>query len=296
MTTKKFGLSVALATALQPDSSIDYDKCVAHAFSSLSKGCDSVTLLGTTGEAASVSPAERRQLLSCFATAGISKQQLITGVFATDVTSAAERIREALEYNCKRFLIAPPYYFKPVCDKGVFNWFSSVINELDGELVDLILYNLPSQTGVSISPALVSRLREHFADHIVGVKDSSGDAASTHAYLESHQDLSILVGDERQLAGAVAKGADGAICGIANVLPKRMRRIIDSASEDSIVNSLVNEICKHPIIPAIKYIKSRIDEDQDWTTVRAPFATLSSTQVASLDKWFTVNSEAFADE
>lgn len=289
--SKIFGLSVALATSYRgsagsnvPD--IDFDKVLSHATWCLESGCDSITLLGTTAEAASISPAERQKLLQCFVEAGIVGNQLVTGIFATDVDTAVFQIHQAMEFGSSRMLIAPPYYFKPVDDDGVYSWYEAVFSRIGAEIPGCLIYNLPSQTGVTVSASLIARLRDRFAESIIGVKDSSGDPASTREFLQHHGDLAILVGDERQLAGAMKNGGQGAICGVANVLPKHMRNVVESAEEDLLVNSLVDEICKYPIIPALKYIKSKMEGDHSWQLVRPPFSPLSETQKISLTEWY----------
>lgn len=281
-----FGLSVALATPFGNERQIDLDKASAHAHWCLSNGCSSVTLLGTTAEAASISPSERTLLLNSFVDSGITGNQLITGIFATDEETAIRQMHEASNLGAGRLLVAPPYYFKPVSEDGVFLWYESVFASFGSELPACLLYNLPSQTGVTISPTLVSRLRDRFAEKIIGVKDSSGDPNSTNAFLELHKDIAILVGDERQLASAVALGGQGAICGMANILPGNMLRIIKSASIDTRVNILVDEICQHPIIPALKSLMAVEFEDPDWAFVRPPFVTLKDSDQQDLKRLY----------
>jgi 4-hydroxy-tetrahydrodipicolinate synthase len=72
---------------------------------------------------------------------------------------------------------------------------------------------------VALSPELIARLRKAWPGVITGIKDSSGDWATAERYLASHGDLSVLVGDERLLPRAMARGAEGSICGVANITP-----------------------------------------------------------------------------
>jgi 4-hydroxy-tetrahydrodipicolinate synthase len=289
--SEKFGLSVALATCYKSSTGsdipeIDYDKVLSHAKWCLESGCNSITLLGTTAEAASISPAERHHLLQCFSHEGIIGDQLVCGIFATDIDTAVSQIHQAMEFGSRRMLIAPPYYFKPVDDDGVYAWYEAVLARVGTDLPSCLIYNLPSQTGVTISTSLISRLRDRFAECIAGVKDSSGDAASTREFLQQHGDLAILVGDERQLAGAMKDGGQGAICGIANVLPQQMRDVAESAKDDLLVNDLVDEICRYPIISALKFLKSKMENDDSWQSVRPPLSALSEAQQKKLTDWY----------
>lgn len=284
-----FGLSVALATAFDPQGNADIQKTLAQAQYCLANGCNGITLLGTTGEATSVTAAERTQLLKACSQAGITGDQLTVGIFATDYDLAVSQIREAVAHGAGSILFAPPFYFNPVSDDGVISWYGVVFDRLGADLPACLLYNLPSQTDVVISPGIVSRLREKYGDKIAGVKDSSGSADSTAAYLKQHSDIAILVGDERQLAVAVANGGQGAICGVANLYPEKMKNLIDTATEDLFINALVDELSRYPIIPALKFYMELQRGDKNWGRMRAPLTRLSADQQLSLRAWFEKN-------
>lgn len=285
----KFGLSVALATAFDEGGKIDYDETISHAKRCLENGCDSVTLLGTTAEAASVAREERDHLLRSLTSASVSGNQLVMGILATDVSGAVSQIRQSIEFGCSHLLIAPPYYFKQVSDQGIIEWYCKVLESFGSELPVCLLYNLPSQTGVVINSAIVSALRARFGSRIGGVKDSSGDIGSTTALLEDHKDLAILVGDERQLAKAVNSGGQGSICGVANIFPERINKIIKTGTDDKMVVSFVNELSRYPIIPALKYAMSLNQKKPIWQMVRAPLMQLDDKQKYSIEKWLDTN-------
>jgi len=284
-----FGLSVALATAFDEDGNIDYDETISHAKRSLESGCDSVTLLGTTAEAASVDQEERKHLLEGLTGVGISGNQLVMGILATDVSAAISQIQQSIEFGCSQILIAPPFYFKEVSDQGIIDWYGKVFEAVGSDLPACLLYNLPSQTGVVINTDIVSALRDRFGDKIGGVKDSSGDAASTKTLLEDHKDIAILVGDERQLARAVSSGGQGSICGVANIFPERIKNIINTGKDDKTIVSFVDELCRHPIIPALKYSMSLKQDKTAWQNVRAPLVKLNENQKDSIESWFENN-------
>ncbi len=284
--SEKFGLSVALVTPFQSDGHVALEKMLDHARWCLDNGCRGVTLMGTTGEATSISPAERTELLTEFQLVGITREQLITGIFATDVRTAVPQISEAVDRGFSKVLVAPPYYIKPVSDEGVWQWYLQVLTECADDITGCLIYNLPSQTGVTISPALISRLRERFGDLILGVKDSSGDMTSTEAFLKEHRDIAILVGDERQLARSVANGGQGAISGVANLYPGALKKLIDDATANTYIHSLVDELIRYPIVPAIKYLMAIMHNDDSWTNVRAPLVSLSNDEKNRLELFY----------
>ncbi|EJN02257.1 dihydrodipicolinate synthase family protein [Phyllobacterium sp. YR531] len=285
-----FGLSAALATPFNVDMGIDTVTAVDHAKSCLRNGCSSVTLFGTTGEGSSISNAERSLLLKAFLDAGIAPERIVVGVMANSYIDAALQSREALDAGCRNILLAPPSYFKNLSDDGLFDWFSSVFAEMGSSVRDVILYNIPSVTAVEISVNLVSRLREAFPEVIAGVKDSSGNWPFTESLLAEHNDLAILIGDERGLAAGVRLGGQGAISGLANVYAHRLLPMAIEGRDDADVVEAVNQITAFPVIPAVKALIAHNSGVEGWRRARAPLRSLSDSDygrlIMTLDRLF----------
>ena len=283
---EKFGLSVALATPFNTDLSLNTGRLIEHAQWCLANGCNSITVLGSTGEGPSVSSRERAEILTALQGVGITEKHLIVGIFATDAAAAVAMAREARSASASKILIAPPFYFKGVEDEGVLKWFFSVFDQLGTDLPEAIIYNLPAQTGVTITPELISRLRDRYGSSISGVKDSSSSLDSTRGFLDKHGDIAVLVGDERHLGTAMADGAEGSICGMANLQPYLMKQIIERSCTDADIESLVNEICRYPLFAAIKYVMSVQHDDLDWANIRPPFVPLAAADKTALGNWY----------
>lgn len=278
----RFGLSAALATPFDAEMRIDHVVAVSHAKSCLRSGCSSVTLFGTTGEGSSISNAERSVMLQAFLDSGITPEQIVVGVMANSYGDAALQSREALDFGCRNVLLAPPSYFKNLSDDGLFDWFSSVFAEIGSAARGVILYNIPSVTAVEISVDLVSRLRDAFPGVIVGVKDSSGNWPFTQSLLAKHNDLAILIGDERGLAAGVRLGGQGAISGLANVYAHRLLPMALEGRDDPDVVEAVNQIVAFPVIPAVKALIAHHSGVDDWRRARAPLRTLSDSDYSRL--------------
>ena len=281
-TSSQFGLSCALALPLTGTFDIDFTRLVAHAQRCLASGCSSVTVFGTTGEGASISLAEREQVLAALAESGIGMDQVIGGVTASSVGDAVAQARLVMERGCRAALVAPPFYFKDLTDDGLSNWFSLFCEKLDEERIKVILYHIPSATATPLSVPLISRLRESFPRTIQGVKDSGSDWSYTEALLKSHNDLAILIGNERHLAAGVRLGASGAISGLANLLPKLLLRIIETGRDDNRITSLATERLRFPVIPAIKVLLAYRDNNPAWAAPRPPLVRLSKADATSL--------------
>ncbi len=277
-----FGVSAALLTPFAHDGAIKHDMMAKHALHVLENGCSSITLFGTTGEGASLELSERMNALAYILKSNINPEHIILGIKSDAILSAIKELRAGIGLNCRNFLLAPPHFFKQVCDEGLYSWFCSVLGEFSDQDLKIILYNIPQLTGVTISPELCSRLYSQFPSLIYGVKDSSGDWNSAIGFLSLKDNLSILIGDERFLAKAVSLGAKGCISGLANFYGERLATIMRSAKQDQVITELVNIIVCLPIVPAVKMIASYIFDNQQWQHLRPPLIGLSEKEQEQL--------------
>lgn len=272
----RFGLSCAITTPMREGGDIDLPRLVKHARYVLAQGCDSVTLFGTTGEGAALGLPARTAMLGALVGAGIDPaRQIYAGIAAASLHESIEQAKVALGIGAKGLLAAPPFYFKGVSDEGLYAWFSQFFEKLGPAARNTILYHIPSVTAVDISVGLVERLKRAFPGVVTGVKDSSGSYANTEALLQAHGELAILVGDERQLAKAVRNGAQGTICGVANLVPHLLRPMVYEGAESAVINRLVDEICSYPVLPAVKALVGHLHGDAGFGAMRPPLEALS---------------------
>src|SRR5690606_22126146 len=176
--------------------------------------------------------------------------------------------------------------FKNLSDDGLFNWFSAVLTGLGGDARGIILYNIPSVTAVELSIDLIGRLRAAFGSVIAGVKDSSGNWAYTEKLLAAHNDIAILIGDARVLAAGVRLVGEGAICGIANLFPDRLLRMINEGQDDPELVGAVQQLLNYPVTPAVKALVACHMRDPEWRRVRAPLLALSDADFEAIGRVF----------
>ncbi len=272
--------NAALVTPFAPNSDVDWARLTDHAGQLLGRGLTSLTLFGTTGEGASIAEEERDTAIERFGEAGIAADVLVDAVLRSSAREAGSQARRALRHGCRAVLVAPPFYYEPVSDDAVFAWFAEAVERMGSEARDVILYNIPGVTGVHVGPDLVDRLRLAFGPVIAGVKDSSGDEATTRLFLQSHRDLCILVGHEGYLADAILKGASGTISGIANFEPELVARLVAGRQDDR-AQPLVDMIVACPVVPAVKELMARRN-GAHWRRVRPPLQPLSTQQASGI--------------
>lgn len=174
-------------------------------------------VLGTTGEYPHLADAECGGIIeTAVQVAQRDERPVIAGVGGHSVSTAVQRARAAARAGAAGILLWPPYYYRPaLADDVLERYFLSVA---EASPVPVILYHIPSHTGVTLSPALVGRVAAH--PNVVGIKDSSGRTEQTIAYLrESGPGFQVLVGTGTDLLAALAAGAAGAILAVANVAP-----------------------------------------------------------------------------
>jgi 4-hydroxy-tetrahydrodipicolinate synthase len=278
---RKFGIAASLTTPFAGDS-IDVERLCRHATYSLDRGCDRIVLFGTTGEGASVGLGERRPVLEALKASGVGGNKLAFGITASAVDDALAAARLADEFDIPSLLVTPPHYYKGVSPLAVRDWFIAFLGALPEAGPDVILYNIPQVTGVTIPADIVAALKAQFPERIFGVKDSSGDWASAERLLTRFPDLAILIGDERLLERAVKLGAAGSISGIANFRPDLLNAIMAGAPANAGLGSLVEAILRFPATSAIKALVAHVTGELAWRTVRPPLSSLTETEATSL--------------
>nr|WP_254695482.1 dihydrodipicolinate synthase family protein [Oceanicola sp. D3] len=251
-----------------------------HARHLLDRGARGVTLFGTTGEGASVGLSERAAGIDALLQHGCPAEAITLGICATSIADALEQITQGTRRGVQTFLLLPPFYFKGCSDDGLFAWHAELFAQADPG-ARFILYHIPQVSGVGLSVDLVRRLADHAPERVQAIKDSSGDWENAKALIALGT-VTVLVGDERLLHRAVALGAGGSICGMANLYPERMARIVETATEDPELSAEVSRIVAKPVIPALKAVIAARSGNAAWERMRAPFAPLSAAERAEL--------------
>ncbi len=278
---REFGIAAALTTPFS-GGAIDIERLCRHAFAALDRGCDRVSLFGTTGEGPSIGLAERRPVLAALKARGFDSARLSLGVTVSAVDDALAEAHLARDFGIPSLLVTPPHYFKQVGAAAVRDWFAAFIGALPEPGPNVILYNIPQVTGVPVPAETVAALTAAFPDRIFGVKDSSGDWANSERLLDQFPDLAILIGDERLLERGARLGAAGSISGVANFRPDLLTQIMAGAATDPGLTALVDAILHFPATSAVKALVAHVTGEPAWRAVRPPLSALSEAEAAGL--------------
>ena len=177
-------------------------------------GIDALVICGTTGESSTLSDAEHRQVLKFALEVVDGKVPMIAGTGSNDVAYAIDLTKYACEIGYDAMLVVTPYYNKTT-QKGLVTMFTAIA---DASTKPIILYNVPSRTGVNIEPATCATLAKH--PNIQAIKEASGNISKiVEIAALCGDDLDIYSGNDDQIVPIMACGGLGVISVLSNVVP-----------------------------------------------------------------------------
>jgi 4-hydroxy-tetrahydrodipicolinate synthase len=289
-TSRLSGVLAPVLTPFRPDLSPDAARLVAHCRWLLAHGCAGLAPFGTTSEANSLAVDERERLLEALVEGGIPPDRLVPGTGCCAFPDTVRLTAHAVRRGCAGVLVLPPFYYKGVSDDGLFRAFAEVIERVGDDRLRVYLYHIPPVAQVGLGPALVERLLRAYPRAVAGMKDSSGDLASTKLVLDrfAAQGFDVFVGSERFLLASLRAGGVGCITATGNVNAAAIDRLFRewrSPSAERLqdeVNAVRAAIEKVPVIPALKAILAHHAADPGWETLRPPLVALAPAQREAL--------------
>lgn len=209
------GIVPPLATPLTADRRLDpagLERLVAHVTSG---GVSGLFVLGTTGEGPHLDPQVKSEVVR--RVCAMSSVPVLVGLCDPSTIASMRLAEEAAEAGASALVLTPPFYF-PLSQAELLDYFRRVVPRLP---LPVFLYNIPGMTKIRIHPETVRRGHEDTG--MAGLKDSSGDMAyfdSVRRHLPKRTGFRLFCGPEEKLLEAVRLGADGGVCGGANLFPR----------------------------------------------------------------------------
>ncbi len=213
------GIATALITPLN-ENGIDYAKFGTLIDDQIERGIDALVICGTTGESSTLSDKEHRDALA-FASERIGgRVPFIAGTGSNDTSYAIELTKFACEIGADSCLVVTPYYNKAT-QNGLIKMYSAIA---DASEKPLILYNVPSRTGVNIEPSTYYALSKH--GNIAAIKEANGNISKiVETFALVGDTLDIYSGNDDQIVPLLSLGGKGCISVLSNVLPEKTREI-----------------------------------------------------------------------
>lgn len=214
------GAATALITPMNQDGSVNYKKLEQLVDWQINEGIDALVICGTTGEKSTLRYDEHLKVIETAVKSANNRVPIIAGTGSNDTVYSVELCNDAEKVGADAFLMVAPYYNK-TSQAGLvahYNYIADRVNK------PIILYNVPSRTGVAINPETYKELSKH--ENIVAVKEANGDIASVAKtrYL-CGDDLDIYSGNDDQIVPIMSLGGIGVISVLSNILPAETHKM-----------------------------------------------------------------------
>ncbi|GGH15605.1 4-hydroxy-tetrahydrodipicolinate synthase [Mucilaginibacter phyllosphaerae] len=211
-----------MITPFQADGQVDYDalqKLIGHL---IDGGVEYLVSLGTTGESATLSKEEKKQVFAFTARAVNKRVLLVAGIAGNNTLETVAEIQAFDTTGYDAILSASPHYNKPT-QEGIYQHYKAIA---EAAPLPVILYNVPSRTGTSVSAQTTVRLANDFKN-IIGIKEASGNFELLNQLMrDKPEDFLVISGDDPISLQMIAMGGVGVISVVGNALPKQFSSMI----------------------------------------------------------------------
>ena len=217
------GLGTALITPFKADKRVDYDALARLLDTQLTGAVDYIVVLGTTGEAATMTEDEKREVRTFIRQYVNGRLPLVLGVGGNNTAAVCESLKAIDLTGFEAILSVCPYYNKPN-QEGLFQHFRAVA---EASPIPVILYNVPGRTGVNLLPETVMRIYEAQPKKIVGIKEASGNVEQIKHLIDLAKDkLMVISGDDGIACEIMEAGGAGLISVASNAFPDDFYAIV----------------------------------------------------------------------
>ena len=239
------GIATAMVTPMTA-TGVDYDALARFIDFQLEEGINALVAVGTTGESATLTPQERKEVIRFTVERVAGRVPVIAGTGTNNTQHVLEFTKSACDDGADAVLVVTPYYNKAT-QNGLVQMYTAIA---DASTKPIIVYNVPSRTGVNIQPATYQKLAQH--PRIAGIKEANGDISSivTTASLVGDS-LSIYSGNDDQTVPMMALGAKGVISVLSNVAPRQVHDMCAAFKAGDVAKARQMQIDAIPLIEAL---------------------------------------------
>ena len=241
------GTGVALITPFKPDLSIDYQALAAIVEFNISNGVNYLVISGTTGESATITAIEKKEISATIIKANRGRVPLVIGIGGNNTAAVVEELKSTDLSPFAAILSVAPYYSKPT-QEGFYQHFKAIA---EASAIPVVLYNVPGRTAKNMEASTVLRLANDFKS-IIAVKEA-GNNMDQYLELINHKPSGFLVisGDDDLVLGVTLAGGSGVISVIGQAFPKEFSQMIQWGLEGNTEDSRKLEARLMPIINLI---------------------------------------------
>ncbi|MFZ1815796.1 MAG: dihydrodipicolinate synthase family protein [Rhizobiaceae bacterium] len=274
---KPRGIVCPLLTPCNVDGSIVRDLWVSHAAWVLEQGAHYLSPFGTTGEATSFTTAQRIEALDWLIESGIPADRLMPGTGVPSLGETTQLSLHAARAGCTAVMVLPSFFYVQAGDDGQARFYTELVEAIADTGAGLILYHIPQNSGVKVSPSLSAHLAQAFPRTIVAYKDSSGDWNNTAAIIAAAPGLSVFPGSETFLSTGLQEGAAGCISATVNLNSAAIRAVHDGfaagqdvGEADDAIKRFRHIVQDAGLIGSMKALLAVTSGDDRWLNLRPP--------------------------
>ena len=215
------GIATAMVTPMTPHG-VDYDTLARFIDFQLEEGINALVAVGTTGESATLTPQERKEVIRFTVKRVNGRVPVIAGTGTNNTEHVIDFTRSACDDGADGLLIVTPYYNKAT-QNGLIAHYTTIADQAEKPI---IMYNVPSRTGCNMLPSTVATLADH--PMIAGLKEASGNMAQVVEIFQRCGDkLDIYSGEDGLVVPIMSMGGSGCISVLSNVVPKMAVEMTD---------------------------------------------------------------------
>lgn len=208
------GMATAMVTPMTPEG-VDYDALGRLIDFQLASGIHALVAVGTTGESATLTPEERKEVIRYTIDRVAGRVPVIAGTGTNNTAHAIDFSVSADRMGADALLVVTPYYNKAT-QNGLIAHFTAIADRVDKPI---ILYNVPSRTGCNLLPATIAALCKH--PNIAGVKEASGNMSQVvELFARCGEEIAVYSGEDALTVPFLSMGGSGTISVLSNVVPE----------------------------------------------------------------------------
>ncbi len=241
------GAGVAIATPFNSDGSVNYDEFSRLIDFQIENSTDAIIVCGTTGESATMTEEEHMEVVRFCINYVNKRVPVITGAGSNCTKTAIDLSIDAAKHGADGILSVTPYYNKAT-QGGLIQHFTEIAKSVD---VPIILYNVPSRTGVNILPETAVKLCRD-VDNIVGIKDATGNLVQTTKMMQLADGcVDLYSGEDGLVVPIMSLGGIGVISVLSNVAPRQTHEMCMMALNGDFAGARELQLRALPLVEAL---------------------------------------------
>ena len=290
MNSPKTGIYAASLTPFNASYEPEISMLINHVQWLLLNGADGVALLGSTGEANSMTLKQRQTIIEHSAK-NLPVDQLLIGTGSCAIHDAIKLTKISIDAGIYSVLILPPFYYKPQSEESIIRFYSELISAVNDSRLRIIIYNFPKFTGYNFDHNVIGKMKQRFGEIAAGIKDSSGNWENMSGVVQNVSDFMFYSGTEIYLLETLLNGGAGCITATSNLIATECQQVFqawkneqleDAKQKQNKLTSLRKAFESYPFVSGLKSIFADQKDSNEWGNMMPPFDGLMKGQLNEL--------------